>query len=172
MPYGANLYTTAIILRGRPQLPRASWFEQVGIDDLASQRARVRPVVAQPLPNVPNGPRIALRHLGMAFTDFVDLKVFDMNIWPHFRSPISEVPGSGQNDVWRQFAVFADADTRHDGTVDDRIPGVAILRLTPSYPRVGFLCLSPADSHPFHSVRLRVSLLPTTLGGKEPKWEF
>ena len=52
----------------RQWLPAATDSRQLGIDDPTSQDVRVRPVIAQSLPDVPNGPRIPLRLLRIVLT--------------------------------------------------------------------------------------------------------
>lgn len=57
---------------------------------------RVRPVVSEAFPNVPDGPGIPLSHLGVALTHFVDLQIFDVNVRPHIRSPNCEDPAAAR----------------------------------------------------------------------------
>lgn len=72
----------AATARRRVDLPGASGFEDVGVDDDPFDHTGLRAVVAQAFPDVTDWPRIALGDLREGLALFMDLEVLEVNIWP------------------------------------------------------------------------------------------
>src|SRR5262245_10812313 len=135
VPDGEDLDMASLFASPCPELPGATRLEDVRGDDGALQPVRLRPVVAQTLPDVSHRPRVALGHLGPRLSAIVDLEVLDVDVGPQLRPSSREVPRRLQHLCGCRFARRFDVNAGH-GTMlrldESRVSGSTTGR--PAHP--------------------------------------
>ena len=112
-PKRDDLDLAPTVCRRGVELPCASRLEEVGGDHRPSQASRLRPVVAEPLPDQPRPPRIALGYVGPRLSAVVNRHVLDIDITPQLGSMGREVTRRYEHLVGARGARLDHVNVRH-----------------------------------------------------------
>lgn len=128
--------------RSRTNLPGASGLEEIRLDDGAPHRVRLRPVVAEPLPNEPDRPGVSLGDIGPCRALVVDGQVLRVHVAPQPSSARREVARGRQDRLRTRGALVDDVNARHLPMLD-RAPNRGSLESLHWDPDVEDLSLAP-----------------------------
>ena len=98
-------------------LPRASGLENVRIDNRSLDNTNLRPVVMQALPDISDGPWIALGDNSEVLASVVDLKMLYVDVGPQIGSPLGEVMRGLKNPLGRHRSFVDDVDFGQEPTL-------------------------------------------------------
>jgi hypothetical protein len=105
-----DIYASTTVRGCGSNFPRASGLENVRIDNRSLDNANLRPVVMETLPDVSDGPRIALGDNSEVLASVVDLKVLYVDVGPQLGSPLGEVMRGLKNPLGSHRSLVDDMD--------------------------------------------------------------